>query len=44
MRGYLSGGPQNKDYSVLGSILGSLTLGNYYMYMYVCRTLLIEHL
>ena len=27
--GYPFGGPQNKDYSILGSILGSLVLGNY---------------
>ena len=25
--GYLFGGPHNKDYSILGSILGSLYLG-----------------
>ena len=26
-KGYLSGGPHNKDYSILGSILGSPYLG-----------------
>ena len=33
------GGPNNKDYSILGSILGSLILGNYnkkmYIYIYI---------
>ena len=28
-KGYLVGGPYNKDYSILGSILGSPILGNY---------------
>ena len=35
-RGFLKlgvpfGGPHNKDYSILGSILGSPILGNYHM-------------
>ena len=30
-RGTLFGGPYNKDYSILGSILGSLILGNYHL-------------
>ena len=29
--GYVLGGPYNKDYNILGSILGSPILGNYYM-------------
>ena len=29
--GYLLGGPYNKDYSILGSILGCPILGNYHM-------------
>ena len=29
--GYLFGGPHNKDYSILGSILGPLILGNYHI-------------
>ena len=29
--GYLFGGPHNKDYNLLGSILGSPFLGNYQM-------------
>ena len=29
--GYLIGGPYNKDYSILGSILASLILGNYHI-------------
>ena len=29
--GYLFGGPPNKDYSILGSILGPLILGNYHI-------------
>ena len=29
--GYLFGGPHNKDCSILGSILGSLILGNYHL-------------
>ena len=37
--GTLLGAPLNKDYDVLGSILGSPLLGNYhidYMYIYIC--------
>ena len=30
---YSFGGLQNKDYSSLGSILGSLILGNYHMFL-----------
>ena len=29
IRGTILGGPYNKDYSILGSILGSPILGNY---------------
>ena len=32
IRGYLLGGPYDKDYSVLGSILGPLILGNYQLF------------
>ena len=31
LRGTLFGGPHNKDYSILGSILGSTILGNYHL-------------
>ena len=30
-QGYPFGGPNDKDYSILGSILGSLILGNYHI-------------
>ena len=30
-QGYHFGGPNNKDYNILGSILGSLYLGNYHI-------------
>ena len=29
--GYRFGGPHNKDYSILGSVLGAPILGNYHM-------------
>ena len=29
--GYLLGGPNNKDYRILGSIWGPLILGNYHI-------------
>ena len=29
--GTLFGGPYNKDYNILGSILGTLILGNYHV-------------
>ena len=29
---YFFGGPHNKDYSILGSILGPPILGNYHFY------------
>ena len=29
--GYLFGGPHSKDYSILGSILGSLIMGNFHI-------------
>ena len=29
--GYLFRGPNDKDYNIFGSILGSLILGNYHM-------------
>ena len=31
IRGTFFGGPHNRDYSILGSILGSLILGNYHI-------------
>ena len=31
IRGTILGGPNSKDYSILGSILGPLILGNYHM-------------
>ena len=33
-RGYLFRGPNIKDYSILGSILGSPILGNYHIIVY----------
>ena len=33
---YHFGGPNNKDCSILGSILASPTLGNYHTCVYVC--------
>ena len=33
--GYPFGGPQNKDYSILGSILGPFILGNYQIFRVV---------
>ena len=33
--GYLIGAPHNKDYSMLGSILGSLYFGEL-LYTYIC--------
>ena len=32
IRGYLFGGPHNKEYTILGSILGSFILGNYQIF------------